>query len=129
MKGLDTNILVRFFTKDDQEQFEQVFQLFSQQDLTFFISYPVLVELVWVLERGYNFNKQQIIFVLDELLDTKHFHFENANNLKEAITLFKNNSADFSDCLIGVLGTSNKCDSTYTFDKKATQLGSFSLLQ
>lgn len=128
MIGLDTNILVRFFAKDDQKQFEKVYQLFEQSNTNFLISYPVLVEVIWVLQRSYGFDKEQLVFILEELNVTENFTFPNHVAVSNAIDSYRNSSADFSDCLIGVLNKNNGCNTTYTFDKDASELSSFSLL-
>lgn len=129
MIGVDTNILVRFFTKDDPEQFKKTYQLFSQNDANFLISYPTLVELVWVLQRRYGFNKKQLLFLLKELSATKNFRFPDQTVVENAINLYKKSSADFSDCLIGVFNNLYGCQTTYTFDKKASNLTNFTFLQ
>jgi predicted nucleic-acid-binding protein len=64
MIGLDTNILVRYLTRDDEQQWQQAVTVI-QQGQPCFITNIVLCELVWVL-RGvnYGFRKDEIISVL-----------------------------------------------------------------
>ena len=55
MRGLDTNVLVRFLTADDPEQAEAALRLVEIADSTgerLHISNIVLAELVWVLRGG-----------------------------------------------------------------------------
>ena len=59
MIGIDTNILVRFLTKDDTEQSLAVAKLFKQHnnnESSIFINDIVLSEVVWVLEKGYKYS-------------------------------------------------------------------------
>ena len=56
MIGLDTNILVRYLTRDDEQQWRQATDLI-QQNQPCFITNIVLCELVWVL-RGVNYRFQ-----------------------------------------------------------------------
>jgi len=63
MTGLDTNIFVRFLTKDEHEQFKNSYQLLSQRFATFSIAHSTLVELVWLLQKRYEFSKEQLIFL------------------------------------------------------------------
>jgi predicted nucleic-acid-binding protein len=50
MIGLDTNILIRYLTKDDEVQWQQAATMIEAGE-TCFISNIILCEIVWVLER------------------------------------------------------------------------------
>ena len=50
MVGLDTNVLVRYLTRDDESQWQQAKEVIESGQLCF-IANIVLCELVWVL-RG-----------------------------------------------------------------------------
>lgn len=128
MIGLDTNILVRFLTKDDEKQFQKTYQLLVEGEDSFMISYPTLVELVWVLSTRYKYSKKELIFILQEFKNTKNFYFPDRSIVEKAIADYNKKSADFADCLIGILNKENDCDTTYTFDKQASKLSSFTLL-
>lgn len=128
MIGVDTNILVRFLTRDDEKQFRKTYQLFVERKDSFMISYPTLVELIWVLSTRYSYSKKELIFILQELKSTKNFYFPDRNTVEKAIASYKKNSADFADCLIGILNSESNCETTYTFDKAASNLTSFTLL-
>ena len=57
MIGVDTNILVRFFTQDYISQVDvasKVISKYSTKENSIFISNIVICELVWVLARGIN---------------------------------------------------------------------------
>ena len=52
MRGLDTNVLVRYLTADDAKQTalaEKLLEQASERDQPLFIPVLVLCELVWVL--------------------------------------------------------------------------------
>lgn len=128
MIGLDTNILVRFLVKDDEKQYKKVYELFSHDKVTFMIPYPVLVEMMWVLENSYGYKKEQLSLILEEFNNSKNFFYPNRSIVKKALEDYKNGSADFADCLIGALNKEHNCKTTYTFDKKTSNLPSFTLL-
>lgn len=128
MIGLDTNILVRFLVKDDEEQYQQTYKLFSQSAVTFMISYPVLVEMIWVLETRYGYDKERLVFILQEFNDSKNFYYPDRSIIEKAIADYRKSSADFADCLIGAFNKEHNCKTTYTFDKKASKLPSFTFL-
>lgn len=67
MIGVDTNILVRFITKDDASQTSLVFKLFEQQKgkaKSIYVNVITLCELIWVLDSGYDYAKNQIVSAL-----------------------------------------------------------------
>ncbi|MEQ8537686.1 MAG: type II toxin-antitoxin system VapC family toxin [Coleofasciculus sp. D1-CHI-01] len=73
MIGLDTNILVRYLTQDDEQQWQQAVTLI-QQNQPCFIANIVLCELVWVLKGGnYRFHKDEIINTLEAMLHSSAF--------------------------------------------------------
>jgi len=53
MTAIDTNIIVRFLTRDNQKQFTKAKEVFSQQKL--FIPDTVILESEWVLRFAYHF--------------------------------------------------------------------------
>lgn len=126
MIGIDTNVLVRYITQDDKKQAEMVNDLFEKKlssDQPGFISFVVLVEMVWVLEGCYKQPKNEIIRVISKLLSVKQLMIENKNTADKALKLYRSCSADFSDAVIYVLSCEKGCSSVVTFDKKAMHLG------
>lgn len=119
MIGLDTNILVRYLTQDDPGQsrkaaheIEKGLRAGSQ----FFIADIVLCELVWVLEGAYRYNHQEIAPVLENILRTKQFRFENKDLLWQSLGDYRGKKGDFADHLIGQAGHKAGCSETLTFD-------------
>lgn len=130
MKGVDTNILVRYFTQDDSIQLEQASQLFKlvkQDGGNLLINNMVLCELVWTLESRYSYKKIGLIVALELLLDTDIFEFENRERIKQALDDYKNSNVGFADCLINRTNQILGCTETYTFDKKAAKLSGFTV--
>jgi predicted nucleic-acid-binding protein len=128
--GLDTNLLVRYVINDEPEQVEKVQQLFdsSPSNTLFLVNNVVLAELDWVLTHVYNFRREEFLLVIDQLFQTSNISFENPDLVRKACKSYSISTADFSDCLIGVINKNNGCDTIYTFDKDASQLESFTLL-
>lgn len=64
MIAIDTNILVRYITQDDELQSKSAEKLLAEYDgktQSIFINNIVLCELFWVLDRGYKYSKDQMI--------------------------------------------------------------------
>lgn len=118
MIGLDTNILVRYLTQDDEQQWQQAVTLI-QQNQPCFITNIVLCELVWVLRGGnYGFSKDEISQTLEAMLHSAAFEFENRSIVDQALQRYKQGRADFSDYLIGVISHQAGCTETVSFDSK-----------
>ncbi len=118
MIGLDTNILVRYLTRDDESQWRQAADLI-QQNQPCFITNIVLCELVWVLRgANYRFQKSEIISALEAMLHSAAFEFESRSTLDQALQQYKQGKADFSDYLIGATSRQAGCTETASFDRK-----------
>lgn len=118
MIGLDTNILVRYLTQDEQQQGQKATELI-QNHQPGFISNIVLCELVWVLKgEPYKLSKDQILNTLEAMLQSSAFEFENRSNIYQALQRTKQGRADFSDYLIGAIAHQAGCQKTVTFDRK-----------
>ena len=133
MIGIDTNILIRYLTNDDEEQSNEVLKLFEQYsgiESSIYINNIVLCEVVWVLEVAYKYPKQDITHALKLVLQTPEFTFENHVNIVKALYDYEqSNGADFSDILISVTNIDKGCITTYSFDKKAGKHGYFENLE
>jgi predicted nucleic-acid-binding protein len=117
--GLDTNILVRYLTQDDPEQSSlanaEIEKALSVGEM-FFIAAIVMCELVWVLETAYGYNRQEIMPVLESILRTKQFQFENKDLLWKSLADYRTKKGDFADHLIGHSSHKAGCSETLTFD-------------
>lgn len=125
MIGLDTNVVVRYLTRDDPAQTAAAFRLIDSlsPDAPGFLSLVVIAELIWVLESSYSFKKSEIVQVLDNLLRSKELVVERAAIVSQALLAFGENRADFVDCLIERCGHAAECQYTATFDKRAAEAG------
>lgn len=122
MRGLDTNVLLRYLTTDDPEQSPRVERLLEnaeERGETFHVSVVVLVELMWTLARGrYRYTKEELLEVLGLLLDTPLFHVQERDAVRRAILRFRSGGADFPDYLIGELDRGAGAEVTLTFDRR-----------
>lgn len=122
MIAIDTNVLVRALVDDSDaiEQCRKARDLILQHG-DVWVCRIVLIETVWVLERAYDFTKEQIIFVLEKLIQHQHIHLEDTDNVNNALTLFSASNAGFADCLILNDAQRNHLE-LFTFDKKLSRL-------
>ena len=131
MIGIDTNILVRYITQDDELQSgiaTEFIENYCSNGNKIFVNHLVICELVWVLKKCYKLSKPKTINVIEHILQISQFSIEKAQVIWQALTDYKKGSADFADYVVGRTNISHKCDETITFDKKAGKSKGFSLL-
>lgn len=131
MIGLDTNVLVRFIVQDDPKQSRAASRLVETKctaDEPGWISQIVLCELVWVLVRGYGYNRDTIASIISRLLTVQELRVENAECAWRALIQYEQGRADFADCLIGEVNRMNGVEVTYTFDQRAADGDLFRLV-
>ena len=123
MIGLDTNVLVRYVAQDDPKQSPKATRLIESLtvDAPGYVSVVSVVELVWVLTSCYASTKGEIFEVLQTLLRTKEIVVANAGTVWKAVRLFKEEKADFADCLIERSANEAGCGYTITFDRDAAK--------
>src|SRR4030042_3592638 len=119
MKGMDTNVLVRYLVRDDKEQAAKASAyiqkvIASGEDC--FINHIVLCELIWVLESAYGYKKREITTVLEKILMTKQFEIELKDTVRQAVNEYASGNGDLADYLTGMINHLNGCDITATFD-------------
>lgn len=128
MLGIDTNVLVRFLVRDDEAQFEKARRLIRREigaGEDVFVSLMVLMETEWVLRSRYSLQKTQIMEAISMLLDATEVQLEDESAVEETLFIWKDNAADFADCLIGAHNRRLGCRATATFDEKAVKLAAF----
>jgi predicted nucleic-acid-binding protein len=75
----DTNVVVRFLTGDDPEQYQKAHKLFEQEMV--FLPNTVLLETAWVLRHGYDFDKNAIVRAFRQLLGLPNIQVNRFNCL------------------------------------------------
>ena len=121
MIGLDTNVLVRFLTQDDPSQGAAATALVGalRPDDPGFVPREVVVELVWVLERAYGFDRATIADALNRLLETAELRLEEPDRVARAAARYRQGGAGFSDQMILMACEAAGCEATATFDRRA----------
>ena len=114
MKALDTNILARYYTKDDPAQSPIALRIMSGPD-ALFVPRTVVLEFVWVLESSYRLRRSAIERALSHLLGLRNVIVENAVLVESALELYRG-GFDFADALHWA--ASRECSELLTFDTR-----------
>jgi predicted nucleic-acid-binding protein len=131
VKGVDTNILVRYIVADDPEQFRTAARFIEHEcspQEPGFINRAVLAEVVWVLESSYKLPRLAIVSALRVLLGASQLSIEDVEDGRAALLEYED-GADFSDSLIAKANARLGCEYTATFDRRAARRPGFRLIK
>lgn len=123
MKGLDTNVLVRFIVGDDEAQAKRAGRYIERHctaESPCFINRIVLCELAWVLDRAYGYGREEINLAFGKILRTAEFLVEDSDAAWAAWRIHRD-GGDFADALIARTNRDNGCKVTGTFDGPAAK--------
>jgi predicted nucleic acid-binding protein len=120
--AVDTNVIVRLLTTDHPAQLDRAVALFRSNGT--WVPTTVVLEVEWVLRRGYRHRPIQIVAALRSLIGLPGVELENAAAVLQALAWLEH-GMDFADALH--LATASHCDGIATFDrdfiKAASRLG------
>lgn len=130
MTAIDTNVLVRYLVQDDPAQAALANDFMAQltQSKPGYVSVIVLVELYWVLNRAYKFEKSRILDLMRMLVRADDLQVESSLTVSKAIQRALA-GVDFADALILEEGMRAGCTRMVTFDRRAAQMSGVTLLQ
>ena len=131
MIGIDTNVLVRYITQDDENQATiatEFIENYCSSGNKIFINHIVICELVWVLKKCYKISKPKTITIIEYILKISQFSIENPQIIWQALSDYKKGPADFADYVVSRTNKFHNCDETVTFDQKAGKSKGFALL-
>lgn len=126
MIAVDTNVIVRLLTKDNDTQYKAAHKLFSAEDI--FIADTVILEVEWVLRYAYEFEPEQICDAFRKLFGLKNVRLANAQLVAQAIG-WHGSGLDFADALHLAVSQQNTAMKTFDdkFIKRAKSLTSCSV--
>lgn len=129
MIGLDSNILLRAVLNDDK-LWSGPADAFIAAKCTIeqpgYINAIVLAEIVWVLRRRPEFDRQKLADFVEGLLDADNLVIGEETAVIAALEHFRKGKAGFVDYLIAELNQGAGAAPTFTLDGDAGLHGAFS---
>ena len=113
MRAVDTNILARFYLRDDSAQGHIAASVLSAGDV--FIPKTVILELEWVLRYVAEQSERKVIECLAHLIALPGITVEDRDEIETALSHCRN-GIDFADALH--LAASSACSELLTFDDR-----------
>jgi len=100
---LDTNILIRFLTRDHEEYYIKSVEIFNQIEagkMDAMLLDFILAEIVYLLRRVYKVEKEKISLLLKKILMYEHIYMDNQLIAFEALDIYANKNIDFADAML-----------------------------
>ena len=113
MIAIDTSILVRLVTRDDDAQAKRAAALFEREQI--YVGKTVLLETEWVLRFSYELSRSVILNALKNSVGLPQVTVEDGPAVAEALDLFET-GMDFADALH--LASSREAAHFATFDER-----------
>lgn len=96
MLAVDTNVVVRFLTGDDPEQYVRAVSLFREH--TIWLPKTVMLETEWVLRSAFGFTDREIAAALNGLVRLPAVRCEDGTAIRTALDALSA-GMDFADAL------------------------------
>lgn len=120
MTALDTNVVVRYLTQDDEAQFQKALQMLNRKRAMFFVCDLVLVETAWVLRSLYDWTGSEVADAFARLATIHNLTFENESRLRSSLKALRA-GADLADELIVRTCRDHGATVFATFDRAIVQ--------
>ncbi len=132
MIAVDTNVIVRFLVRDDEQQANAARKRLKQAEKRrerLFVPLLVVLETIWVLESAYDKSRAEILDSIRDMRQMPVFEFEADNAVERLLNDGPQYKADLADILIAHSARDSGCETGITFDKGASKLPIFKLLK
>ncbi len=119
--GVDTNVLLRLFLKDDPGQLADVRALVEKVAAaggSLYVAQAVLCELTWVLSLKAEFTRDQVGEAVQGLVETAIIEIEDRDAVCAALDRHATSAAGFADCLIIENALAAGASRFATFDRR-----------
>jgi predicted nucleic acid-binding protein len=119
-KFIDTNIFLRYLTKDDPSKYERCREMFKRAlegDIAISTSGMVIAELVWTLLSYYKVPKAEVVEKISVILGTPNLFIPDKNVLIDALILYARRNIDFIDAYNAVFMRYQGLHEIYSYDE------------
>ncbi len=132
MRFLDTNILLRYLTKDDERKASRALLLLSKVERgeeKVVTSPMVIFETVFTLQKRYRVPRDQIRDSLQDILSLRGFQLVNKHLYQRALDLFASKNVSFADAFNAIYMRSQGLSEIYSWDADFDKLEGFDRLE
>ncbi|SFQ19189.1 PIN domain-containing protein [Caldicoprobacter faecalis] len=119
MNLVDANVVLRYLLNDVEELADKAAVLLENKEL--FIPTEVIAEIVYILEKVYQVEREEIQNSLLELFSYNNIQVNDLEVIIEALKFYTEKKLDFVDAILYAYYKVRKYN-VYTFDKKLSKL-------
>ncbi len=117
---VDTNIFLRYLTKDDPSKYEKCKDLFKKAiegKITLATSGMVIAELIWTLLSYYKVPKADVIEMVSIIVGTENLFIPEGDIIADALVLYSRKNVDYIDAYNAVYMKHYDYDEIYSYDR------------
>lgn len=121
---IDANAFLRLLLDDIPKQkkaFEKLLQKAKRKEVVLFVPQIVIFEIDFILEKYYQFSKEEIINKLKSIISTSYIQVQDKEYFKRAIELYAQENMSFADCFLLSEAKIENAE-LFTFDRKIKNL-------
>ena len=119
-KFVDTNVFLRYLTKDDLSKYERCREMFKKAlegEIAISTSGMVIAELIWTLLSYYKLPKAEVIEKVSVIVCTESLFIPDKDVLADALVLYARKNIDFIDAYHAVFMKYHGLREIYSYDE------------
>lgn len=119
-KFIDTNIFLRYLTRDDPSRYERCRELFRKAiegKIELATSGIVIAELMWTLLSYYKVSKADVIEKISIIVSTENLYIPDKDIIADALVLYGRKNIDYIDAYNSVFMKSHGLNEIYSYDE------------
>lgn len=118
---VDTNVILKLLIKDDdikRKACEKLLKESKEKEIILFLLPVAVLEIVWVLEKVYKYEKKKIRELVEAILNTPELKVEMEDVFRNALKVYDEKNIKFADAVMGYWGLERGFSIAYTYDEK-----------
>lgn len=134
MQFVDTNIFLRFLTKDDPKKAEKCLALFesaNKKEIKLQTTESVITEIVYILssKRLYNLSRLEVYEKLVPILKMRGLKIPNKRTLITALIIYSEYTVDFEDAVLVANTLKTESREIYSYDRGFNKISEIKRLE
>ena len=125
MRFIDTNLFIRYFTRDDEEKAEAVLKLLKrvEKNEERIITSPLVIfELVFTLGNYYKVPRREIKEIMQPVFNLRGLRLDYRDVFESALELYSQGTLSFADAFNACFMSKREIKEIYSYDKDFDQL-------
>ncbi len=119
-KFIDTNIFLRYLTKDDSSRYDKCREIFKKAvegKVELATSGIVIAELIWTLLSYYKAPKADVIEKISIIVNTENLYISDKDIITDALVLYGRKNIDYIDAYNAVFMKYHDLNEIYSYDE------------